>query len=104
MIVNTDFTLGTAALVAVGTTDSTEAGIALGTFIHTAATYSRWRLQVGNRSAYGIIDDVGGQSAALAVGPDTAVLMRPYIIVATKNVTAKFPEIDYWHMWMERSY
>lgn len=104
MIINTDFTLATAALVAVGTTDTTETGVALGTFAHTAATYSVWRLQVGNRKAFGIIDDNIGQVGRLAVGPDTAVLMRPYVTVATKNTTAKFPEIDYWRMWQERSY
>lgn len=104
IIVNTDFTLGTAALCAVGTTDSTEAGIALGTFLHTAATFSVWRLQVGQRKAFGVIDDNVGQVGRLGVGPDTAVLMRPHVIVATKNTTAKFPEIGYFHIWSERAY
>ena len=104
IIVNTDFTLGTAALVSVGTTDTTEGGVALGTFIHVAATYSVWRLQVANRGAFGIIDDNFGQVGRLSAGPDTGVLMRPHVIVATKNTTAKFPEIDYFRIWSERAY
>lgn len=104
IILNTDFLLATAALVAVGTTDSTEAGIAMGAFTHTAATYAVWRLQVGARKAFGIINENAGQSGRLGVGPDTGVLMRPAVIVATKNTTAKFPEIDYFRIWSERAY
>jgi hypothetical protein len=104
IIINTDFTLATAALCAVGTTDSTEAGIALGGFVHTAATFAVWRLQVGNRKAFAIINDNYGQVGRLGVGPDTGVLMRPHVIVATKNTTAKFPEIDYFRIWSERAY
>ena len=104
IIVNTDFALATAALVSVGTTDTTEGGVALGTAALVAATFSVWRLQVGDRSAFGIIDDNFGQVGRLSAGPDTGVLMRPAVIVATKNTTAKFPEIDYFRIWSERAY
>lgn len=100
---NTDFTLATAALASLGTTDAV-AGVAIATYTPTAAAYFVARLQVGNRNAYAIIDNNGAQAAALASGPDTAKLMRPHIISATKNTTAKVHDIDRITLWAERSY
>lgn len=103
IVLNTDYTLATAAVYSKGTTDAAS-GVALGTFAPTAATYFVGRIQGGDGSVYGIINDNFGQSGRLALGPDTAILMRPGLIVATKNTTAKFPDLDYFRIWSERSY
>ena len=101
IVMNTDLTLGTAAIYSKGTTDAAS-GALLGTFLPTAATYWIARLQVVQNGAYAIINDIPGQSAGLILGPDTAKLMRPHIICATKNTTAKFHDIDYIRLWAER--
>lgn len=100
--INTDLTLTTAALTTVGTTDSAT-GAKLGTFTPTAATYFTVRIQGFANKAYAIINENTGQAAGLAVGPDTAILLRPHIICATKNTTAKFHDIDYIRIWAERN-
>jgi len=104
IVINTDLTLTTAALVSQGTTDA-DSGGPLGLFQATAATYHVYRIQGGDGHVYGIIDDNFGQENRLSLGPDTAVLMRPGVIVATKVAsTAKFPDIDYIRIWAERHY
>jgi hypothetical protein len=101
---NTDYTLTTAGLYSKGTTDAVS-GALLGTFAPTAATYHVYRIQGGDGNAYGIIDDNENQAAGLILGPDTGILMRPHLIVATKVAsTAKFPDLDYARIWAERNY
>jgi hypothetical protein len=101
---NTDLTATTACVYSKGTTDAAAGGL-LGTFIPVAATYSTYRIQGGDGFAYAIIDDNQAQSAGLSLGPDTGILMRPHLIVATKVAsTAKFPDLDYARIWAERSY
>jgi hypothetical protein len=101
---NTDLTLTTAAVYSKGTTDAAS-GTLLGTFAPTAATYHVYRIQGGDGNVYAIIDDNAGQEAGLILGPDTGILMRPHLIVATKVAsTAKFPDLDYARIWAERNY
>lgn len=103
IVLNTDFDLATAAVYSKGTTDAAS-GAALGTFTPTAATFGVYRLQGGDGVVYAIINDIHGQSNRLSLGPDTGVLMRPHLIVATKNTTTKLPSLDYARIWAERHY
>jgi hypothetical protein len=101
---NTDLTATTACVYSKGTTDAAS-GDLLGTFTPTAATYGVYRIQGSDGHVYAIIDDNHAQSARLSLGPDTGILMRPHLIVATKVAsTAKFPDLDYARIWAERSY
>ncbi len=104
IVLNTDLTLATAAVYSKGTTDAAS-GALLGTFAPTAATFHCYRIQGGDGSVYAIIDDNYGQSNRLGLGPDTAVLMRPHLIVASKaGAASRAPALDYARIWAERSY
>ncbi len=105
IVFNTDLTLATAAVVSQGTTDA-DSGALLGTFAPTAGVtlFNVYRIQLGDGYVHAVIDNSAGQENRLALGPDTGVLMRPGLIVATKTTTARFPDLDYCRIWSERSY
>ena len=105
IVLNTDLTATTACVVSQGTTDADSGGL-LGTFSPTAGVtaFNVYRIQLGDGYVHAIIDDKAGQERRLALGPDTGVLMRPGLIVATKTGTARFPDLDYVRLWSERSY
>jgi hypothetical protein len=104
-IIDTDQTHKGAALVTVGTTDAvakTLMGATPGAHPFAAALYSVVLVQAFANKGYAIIDDNLSAKGEIATGPDTGVLMRPQIVVATRSVTAVFPKIDYIRMWSER--
>ena len=92
-------------LVSGGATDG-DGGVALGTDAAANpledATDFDLVLQVFANGAYGIVNHNLSNSGGLSVGPDAATLMRPSIVVMTRNGTAKFPAIDLIRLWRER--
>lgn len=65
-------------------------------------------LQVYTHAAYAVIDagtnatPEGHVKGGLSTGPDADTLMRPSIVVVTRNSTAKFPIIDLIRVWRNR--
>ena len=110
IIVDDDQTLKAAALLTIGTTDSTIGdnkailgGSSPGSSPITAATFFTMLLQLGSRRAYAIFDDNLQLTASVNKGPDTAILMAPQLVVGTRVAsTAVFPQVDYIAMWKER--
>ena len=104
--IDPDQTLKSPALVTVGTTDAVAKaiiGASPGSNPFTAATYATVLIQAYANAAYAVLDDNLETAGRIATGPDTAKLMRPYILVATRLAgTAVFPEIDYIVIWKER--
>ena len=100
---DTDQTLTTLAVGAYGTTDA-GASAAIGTFTPTAATYTKHLIQAYANAAYGVVNnDPVNLAAGLAVGPDTAKLMRPSLVFRTRNTTAKVVDVYYVRFWAENS-
>lgn len=102
---DSDQTLKNAAILGKGTTDSvakTVLGSSPGATILTAATYCTVLVQGRANGGYAIVDGNLAQSGDVSAGPDTAKLMRPYFLVATRSTTAVFPDIDYITLWKER--
>lgn len=101
-----DQTLKSPALVTKGTTDAvakTVIGASPGANPFAAATWGVVLVQGGANKAYGIIDDNLATAATINTGPDTAILMLPYFLVATRVAsTAVFPLLDYIRLWKER--
>lgn len=100
-------TLKSPALVTVGTTDSVAKvvmGASPGANPFTAATYSTVLVQGYANAAYSVFDANLATAGRIATGPDTGVLMLPYVLVATRVAsTAVFPKIDYITLWKERN-
>lgn len=59
-------------------------------------------VQLYANAGYAVIDHNAVLSGGLSTGPDADVLMRPSIVVVTRNTTAKFPEIDLIRLWRNR--
>lgn len=103
---DTDQTLTTAALVADGTT-----GAAAKTDLSTyAPTVDTWQeMMIGFRANIGycaVWDNgalVGNQIYSVAQGPDSAILVNPYALFRTRNVTSKQIDIDYIFVGHERN-
>ena len=102
VMMDTDQTLKTFALVTDGTTDA-PAAVGLGGFAPTAATYFDVILQVYANKAYAIINNLPVFSGGLTLGPDTGVKLQPVITVITRNTTTKLPTIDLIRLWAERA-
>jgi hypothetical protein len=96
-------TLTTCALYAGGTTDTFAKDAFLATQIPTADTYTRYLVQCGANKGWGIIDNEMQNRSELAVGPDTAVLMKPHFIIGTLDTVAITVDIDYIRVWAERN-
>lgn len=98
-----DQTLKTLALVSVGTTDAA-AKTNMPSGALTAATYFRWMVQVFANKGFAVINnDFVNNSASVATGPDTGVLMRPHFTVATLAAADKIVDVDYIRIWAERN-
>ena len=103
LVMDTDDTLKTFVVAGYGTTDTTGAAASLGAFMPVAATYSIYLLQAFSRKVFGIIDNNMAYSGGVAVGPDTAKLMRPSYIFGSRVASAqKTIDIDYIRWWAER--
>lgn len=102
---DSDQTLKNAAIIGKGTTDAiakTVLGASPGANPLTAATYAIVTVQARANGGYAVIDDNLATAGAVTVGPDAAVLMLPYFLVATRSTTAVFPDVDYITLWKER--
>lgn len=93
------------ALVAGGATDG-DGTAALGSTTAANpledATDFDFLIQIISDGAYGIVNHNLNLSGGTSLGPNTGVLMRPSIVVVTRNTTAKFPAIDLIRLWRER--
>src|SRR3989337_4538974 len=89
IVLDTDDTLKTFLAPAYGKTDTTGAATSLGAFMPAAATYSIYTLQAYSRKAFAIIDNNMAYSGRVAVGPDTAILMRPSYIFGSRLASAQ---------------
>lgn len=90
IVMNTDYTLTTAAIVADGTTGAATGGL-VGTWTPTASKIIDIILGVGPNLTRAQIWDNGAEvgSYFLNQGPDSAVLVRPSLIFKTLDTTTK---------------
>jgi hypothetical protein len=104
--VDTSQTMQGARLLTKGTTDAA-AGVDIGTATpgampFTAAVYSTVLLQVFQNKAYACIDGKPGLTAVLGTGLDTAIPLRPQVMVQARSATAVVCDIDYIAIWSGR--
>lgn len=109
---DTDQTLTTAAFAGESTGTAYAAQkVNLGTWTPTAATYYTFVVQLKGDNAFCAVFDSSTASAPLLV-PNTAksltnlleggTLVRPHILIGTRNTTAKVTTLDFIRVWSDR--
>jgi len=104
VVMDTDLTLTTAALVGDGTTGS-PSGVAIGTYTPTVDRFVDVILQVyANLAQCQVWDDntLVGQFG-VTNGPDAAVLLNPYFMYRTRDTTSKTIDIYKIVIWHEEN-
>lgn len=106
--IDTDQTLATAAFVS-ESTGSTYAAqkVNLGTWVPTAAVYYTYRVQLAGDNAYCAIFDANGNlvpstNKSLSLALEGGTLVRPHILIGTRNTTAKVTDLDLIRVWQDR--
>ena len=102
---DTDQTLQSAAFVGESTGSTYAAQKVNLAFTPTAATYFTVRVQLATDNAFCAIFDANGavvKEGSLSLALEGATLVRPHVIIGTRSVSDRVPDIDYIAVWQDR--
>ena len=109
---DTDQTLTTAALVSESTGSAFAAQkVNLGTFTPSAGNYYTFVVQLNGNTAFcRIYDSNSAQNPILVSGSDKGLvsaleggtLVRPHLLLGTRNTTSKVTDVDFIRVWQDR--